>query len=66
MKMTKKVIGYTLIIGGLIRIYFRKDIIYRIFERGFDEAPIMDLFIPFLVISIGIIFLITVYKKKKS
>ncbi|PXY46109.1 hypothetical protein DMB68_02665 [Flavobacterium hydrophilum] len=63
MRLTKQIIGYILLVNGIIRLSLKWYILKRIWEKGFDNSGIEYLFIPILLICIGLLFIL--YNQKK-
>lgn len=63
MRLTTKIIGYILVVSGLIRLFLKTYIIRRIWDKGLDNSGIEFLFIPLILIAIGLLLIF--YKKQK-
>ncbi len=65
MRFTKKTIGITLLVLGIIGLYFKSDIFIETIKKGYDVSiPYEDLFVPILLMISGLFILF--YKKKKK
>jgi len=57
--------GYVLIAIGVLVLIYRFDIIIEIF-RGTSQIPYFQLLTPIVLIVVGVIVILTIFKKEKS
>lgn len=66
MRLTKQIIGYILVVSGLIRLFLKGYILRRIWEKGLNNSGIEFLFIPLIIICIGLLFIFFNHQKRNN